>query len=70
VKPCKQGASDNFTNRFFCGDGPNGNLSVPAIDYDKLHGRICNRNAADFKKTTNPAGYYGYCESPPTGSKP
>jgi hypothetical protein len=63
-------AADNFSNKFFCGDGTNGNLSVPEADFAKLHGRICNRTAADFKKTTSPVGYYGYCESPPTGSKP
>jgi hypothetical protein len=57
----------NFTNRFYCGYGPNGNLSVPESDFDQLHGRICSPDAPDFKKKA-PANYYGYCESPSTVS--
>jgi hypothetical protein len=63
-------AADNFTNKFFCGYGPNGNLDVPTKDFDKLQGRICSPDAPDFKKITTPANYYGYCESPPSGSVP
>jgi hypothetical protein len=62
--------ADNFTNKFYCGFGPNGNLSIPESDLDKLHGRICAPDDPDFKKITTPPNYYGYCASPPTGSAP
>ena len=59
-------ARNNFTNRFYCGTGSNGNLDVPESDFDRLHGRICATGAPDFTPVTDPPGYFGYCESPPT----
>src|SRR5277367_3372809 len=41
-------AKNNFTNRFYCGKGSNGNLDVPESDFDRLHGRICATGAPDF----------------------
>jgi hypothetical protein len=57
-------AADNFTTKFYCGFGPNGNLSIPDGDLDKLHGRICAPDDADFKRINTPSNYYGYCASP------
>jgi hypothetical protein len=62
-------AKNNFTNRFYCGKGPNGNLDVPDDDLDKLQGMICAPAASDFTKVTSPPDYYGYCQSQPTGAE-
>jgi hypothetical protein len=69
----KDGKSkNNFTNKYYCGNLDNGDLKVPAgfDQWEKLHARICDRNAPDFTPITKPTGYYGYCESPPAGAAP
>jgi hypothetical protein len=53
---------DNFTNKFWCGYGPNGNLSIPESDFEKLHAKICALDGSDFTATTSPPNYYGYCK--------
>lgn len=53
---------DNFENKFWCGYGSNGNLSVPEADFERLHAKICRLDDPDFVKTTTPPNYYGYCK--------
>jgi hypothetical protein len=63
-------AADNFTNKFYCGYGPNGDLSIQKAILKNFMEGFAHQADHDLRKITAPPNYYGYCEFPPTGSAP